>query len=88
MSCVISTGNAVNIQNADAIAANIKDALSCEDCVTMDVSDLQNADILVLQLIVSSHKFASDSGKIFRITPNDNACLNGLMNRSGLYIET
>ncbi|TXH39004.1 MAG: STAS domain-containing protein [Rhodospirillaceae bacterium] len=76
--------NAVTIRNIEAVHTDILGGLTTADQIEIDCTDLAEADLSLVQLLVAAHKSAARRGTPFAlIHPTSNA-LGDILKRAGL----
>lgn len=84
MVTTIKTGPSANIRNCDAIRDEIVSLLDQDKPVSIDISELSDADLAFVQLAYATVNYASSTGRRAVFAPSQNEYLTSVLARAGL----
>ncbi|HET8996616.1 MAG TPA: STAS domain-containing protein [Acetobacteraceae bacterium] len=79
----IGLHGAMSIRDAGALHTDLVHALSLHTTVHIDGSDLESADLSVIQVLLAAHRSARASGKQVLLHPPPAAALAEVLQRGG-----
>lgn len=84
MKTTLKIGLSANIQNCNCLSEQIASLLSQDSFITIDVSELCDADLSFAQLIYATVKHANSSGQPAVFHPSSSEYLSSVLIRAGL----
>jgi len=84
MTTTLKVGLSANIQNCNCLSEQIASLLSQDKPITIDVSELCDADLSFAQLIYATVKHANSSGQSAVFYPSSSEYLSSILMRAGL----
>jgi anti-anti-sigma regulatory factor len=84
MDTTLKIGPSANIQNCNAIRDEIVSLLDQDKSVSIDISELSDADTSFVQLAFATLKYASSANKSAAFAPAQNEYLAAVLTRAGL----
>lgn len=87
MSLAISTGASATIRTVDQLQNAILEALQSQSVVTVDASEVEEADLSFVQLMEAARRHAGADGKDIRLAQPANAHVRALLSRAGLLSD-
>lgn len=84
MDATLKVGPSGNIHNCNTLRDEIVAGLTQDKSITIDISELRDADLCFAQLAYATVQYVSASGKSAVFDPAPNAYLSSVLARAGL----
>ncbi len=78
----------LGLMNVKKLQEDLLQKLDAFDTVHLDAQHLLSADVSIVQLLISAHKYASQKNKTIEVSGHDNTALQHLLTNLGINEES
>ena len=87
MAFTVKFSGSQTINEAEAVARLLRDALSDHACVILDCEEIEEADLTFLQLVIAGRRSAQRDGRQLALTATARGPLLAALDRAGIRPE-